>query len=470
MATKPVLAQPALPLAEIQGDVLIGLKKRAEAFLFFEITDVSRFKQDLKGALLPLVTFSDVLADLERHKAAGGTLPPFLGLNLAFTKAGLGKLADLSGAQGLDASFSAGAAQQADALNDDIGVWDQGYRGNLDGVILITGLTQASTGDQADGVASAIRHSTRIVARETGRVRSRDPGGQDVSGHEHFGFADGISQPGVAGLTPPSPADPTQGLPGQDILSPGLFVLGLPGPDGKPVGAPLPWMTHGSYMVFRKLEQKVLAFERFLKDEDPNSDLLGARLVGRWKSGAPMMKTSTADDPAMGGDPQRNNDFDFQKAPNADPHQKTCPFAAHIRKSYPRDDIPLPNGEEIAESHRILRAGIPFGDEVAATEGIGSEASRGLLFVCYQASIPEGFEFIQQSWCNNPGFVFGRTDSAGNPVDPGHDIVIGQVAGGANRTTTLPEKTLQAPPFVTSKGAAYFFAPSRTALSGVLAA
>ena len=46
-------------------------------------------------------------------------------------------------------------------------------------------------------------------------------------------FMDGISQPGIPGLTRPSRpgAAPGQGLPGQDLVWPGEFVLGYPGQD-----------------------------------------------------------------------------------------------------------------------------------------------------------------------------------------------------------------------------------------------
>jgi len=42
-----------------------------------------------------------------------------------------------------------------------------------------------------------------------------------------------------------------------------------------------------------------------------SADLLGARIIGRWKSGAPVDLTSTQDDPALAVDPTRNNNFDF---------------------------------------------------------------------------------------------------------------------------------------------------------------
>ena len=45
-------------------------------------------------------------------------------------------------------------------------------------------------------------------------------------------------------------------------------------------------------MVFRRLEQKVPEFRRFVQQQAPrlgmDRELLSARMVGRWKSGAPL--------------------------------------------------------------------------------------------------------------------------------------------------------------------------------------
>src|SRR5205814_256461 len=105
-----------------------------------------------------------------------------------------------------------------------------------------------------------------------------------LTGHEHFGFRDGISQPAVRGLLPdgtpltPSqnPLDPNQGKPGQDLLWPGEFVFGYPGQDAKkdvpePGVDPLKnprrkapaFAKNGSLLVFRRLRQDVGGFHRF---------------------------------------------------------------------------------------------------------------------------------------------------------------------------------------------------------------
>ena len=131
-------------------------------------------------------------------------------------------------------------------------------------------------------------------------------------------------------------------------------------------------------------------------------ELLRARMVGRWKSGAPMELAPLHDNPALGGDEKRNNDFEF----GDDPYQHKCPYAAHIRKVYPRDEL----NETEAQRHRIIRAGIPFGPEVAPGETT-TKHERGLMFVCYQTSIERQFEYIQRN-ANDPNFVSGKNAPA----------------------------------------------------------
>lgn len=107
-----------------------------------------------------------------------------------------------------------------------------------------------------------------------------------------------------------------------------------------------PWAKNGSFLAYRHLNQQVPEFNKFLTDNPLNfpaipkeqgSELLGARLFGRWKSGAPIDITPVKDDPELAKDPQRNNNFNFGGEDQTD--QTKCPFAAHIRKTNPRDDL-----------------------------------------------------------------------------------------------------------------------------------
>ena len=117
--------------------------------------------------------------------------------------------------------------------------------------------------------------------------------------------------------------------------------------------------------------------------------------MGRWKSGAPIDITPTKDDPALGADPNRNDDFRYA-FPEDQQTQDRCPFAAHTRKTNPRAD--LEDRGTPTEPHRIIRSGIQFGPEVTKEEAASGKthSQRGLLFVAYQSNISNGFEFIQR--------------------------------------------------------------------------
>lgn len=100
-----------------------------------------------------------------------------------------------------------------------------------------------------------------------------------------FGFKDGISNPAVIGFDK-TPA------PGPDPVRPGILLLGRDGDSNQATRDP--WMVDGSFLVFRFLFQLVPEFDKFLQENpvkvpglspEEGSELMGARLVGRWKSG-----------------------------------------------------------------------------------------------------------------------------------------------------------------------------------------
>jgi len=477
-----------LDLDDIQGDIVIGMQKYAEYFIFFKIVDRLIFKGQLKQSIVRQITSARQAQQresiIQRHQQRGqGPRARFYGLNLSFTKDGITQLVGERRPR-LDASFERGAdhPDTIKALNDPPkSLWLPRFAADrIDGVFLVTGPDRSFVRSYSNELLNALGASIKVVYAEIGNTR---PGAD--RGHEHFGFLDGVSQPGIRGLTPVSDPvlRPNEGLPGQDLVWPGEFVLGYPGQhpndpvrQGSPPEMAAPWLLNGSYMVFRRLEQKVPEFRRFVHQQAArlgmDRRLLGGRMVGRWKSGAPIELAPLRDDPALGRDVDRNNDFAFGN----DPFQRKCPYAAHIRKMYPRDDAP--NGEAEAQRHRIIRAGIAFGPEVAPSE-ITTTSSRGLMFVCYQTSIERQFEYLQRRHANNANFVDGKfRPGSSRPVAPGIDPIIGQAAGNGARQMDEPfpnyptgnrRTTLEMPKqFVVLTAAAYFFVPSISALRAVL--
>jgi Dyp-type peroxidase family len=216
----------------------------------------------------------------------------------------------------------------------------------------------------------------------------------------------------------------------------------------------------GSYLVLRKLYEDVAAFRGFLETHAAelgiDVEYMAAKLMGRWRSGAPLVLCPTHDDPELGADPLRNNDFEYL---NADPQGYLCPHASHIRRTYARDQKPEKIGGQ--QRHRILRVGVPYGPELpegAPDDGV----DRGLVFVFVGASIERQFEFVQTAWVNDGDFLFNGADR-----DP--------IAGANDGTTNmvLPWQPIRyrikgIPRFVTTRGGAYFFMPSLKALTWLI--
>lgn len=494
--TKVQYLNPPIGIDEtaIQGDVLIGLQKTAEVFSFFTIVDVPQFRVDLDNIV-------DEVADLrttriyEKNVQTNGN-PGNMNLdkmNIAFTFNGLKALGLFTDADRkdpkLDPSFTQGQRAVAATLGDDLKLWLPVYANDavIHGVILMASWRKdpaqalAAATDESNRFIQVLQKSVRLIHTEPGKVRSgTDAAGVNQLGHEHFGFADGVSQPGVEGLTTPdNPQNPSQGFPGQDLVKPGEFVFGNTYAKEVPGGSPAitavpprPWMTNGSYMVFRRLNQDVGGFHAYVNDSwhglASGPDQFAARMIGRWPNGSPLVRNPQQSNPNESEkSPEIDNDFDFGPINSAGPpptvfsdkDQKLCPFSAHIRRMYMRADA----ADDASERHRILRAGIAFGDDTAK--------DKGLLFVCYQTSIKDKFEFIQKLASDptpNDPTTGGLAFAAGMvpppaPAKIGFDLVLGK-AGPARQSTWATGTTPVAPAFVTATGGVYLFMPSIPAL------
>jgi Dyp-type peroxidase family len=265
--------------------------------------------------------------------------------------------------------------------------------------------------------------------------------------HDHFGFRDRLSQPVMKG----SGEEPTPGS--GDPLEPGEFVLGYPDEEGPPVHQPQPeaLARNGSYLAYRRLEEHVAVFRDYLADNAATADeedLLAAKFMGRWRSGAPLVLAPTRDDPELGADPQRNNDFDYG---TMDPFGYACPLGSHARRLNPRDTAHYMN------RRRMIRRGATYGPELpagAADDGV----ERGIAAFIICADLVRQFEFAQNVWINDTTF-----HELGNE----HDPICGTQDGTLDYT--VPKRPIRKvfkglPAFTTLRGGAYFFLPGINAL------
>ena len=151
------------------------------------------------------------------------------------------------------------------------------------------------------------------------------------TGRTSFGFKDGIGQPAVegSGIAPSNPSDRP--------LKAGEIILGYPDETGElpPMPSPDVLGRNGTYIVFRKLHTRVAAYRQYLAANGDNQEdqaRLGAKMLGRWQSGAPLAVSPERDDPELGTDPLRNNDFVY----GDDPRGLRCPAGSHARRANPR--------------------------------------------------------------------------------------------------------------------------------------
>ena len=263
--------------------------------------------------------------------------------------------------------------------------------------------------------------------------------------HDHFGYRDRLSQPAIEGSDLPTPGS---GPP----LKPGEFILGYPDEVGEVFRANPEVLSHnGSFMAYRRLEEHVGRFRKFLEANGPTRDeqeLIAAKLMGRWRSGAPLVLAPTKDDPELGADPMRNNDFNYKKE---DPHGYAVPLGTHIRRMNPRDTAANMN------RRRMLRRGGTYGSHLPeGAEDDGTERGIAAFVIC--ASLIRQFEFAQNVWVNDKNF-----HELGNERDP----IIGNQDGTLEYKIPkrpLRKKITGLPAFTRVRGGAYFFLPGLQAM------
>ena len=577
--------EDVLVLDQIQGNIIGGFNKDHQTVLFLVIDDPAAFKAWLKVQADFVSTAAEVLAfnrlfkELRLRRGGEGAVKATW-FNLALSHAGLVKLIG-PGADGFDdGAFTDGHDTRSPLLGDPADSANLpgsprnwvfgGTSGEAPDVILIV-----AADDRCDMLAEVERVEADLcrfaaagaTSAAGARVIFKEEAANlpaPLAGHEHFGFLDGVSQPGIRGrasnaegdfITPrANPDNPDQGKPGQDLLWPGEFVFGYAGqPDTGdefttkgPIavsGADPELTENGSYLVFRRLRQRVGQFHQFLKQRaegiTPDSPgagpispgLIGARLVGRWASGAPAVRAPEAEVPGLGDDDCENNRFEFNEdegepptttpataeackpngftpLPTDDPSGSGCPFTAHIRKSYPRNDFQpgttsLGENEVQSQHRRLLRRGIPYGpvsrstfaqpDPTGDFDETASDAhnrgkDRGLHFLAYQTSIVDQFEFVTRFWVNNPNFSQEQAQRHGSAcpastrpdgLDVGFDPIIGQNSAAADRRRHFFARVgpggsqcvrlETTDDWVIPTGGGYFFAPSIKALKEKIA-
>jgi Dyp-type peroxidase family len=203
---------------------------------------------------------------------------------------------------------------------------------------------------------------------------------------------------------------------------------------------------------------------------------LAAQMVGRWRSGCPLALSPEVDNPALQDEDVFGYDTD-------DHFGVKVPIGSHIRRANPRDSLePGPGGigrllpdesRRITLLHRMIRRGRPYGppvhpsmepEAILASSPSTDNEDRGLLFICFNASIARQFEFVQQTWLNNPKFggLYEDSDPILGQRHPGQDVT--SVDSFTAQGSPVGRRYRSLPEFVRVRGGAYFFMPGIEAL------
>lgn len=306
------------------------------------------------------------------------------------------------------------------------------------------------------------------------------------SGREHFGYRDGYGDPWVAGAGGTRRTSTGKLKPDGkewEPLATGEFVLGHANEGQEVHVAPMPHLLsrNGTFLVYRKLHQRVASFRRFLQEQGGrygDVELFAAKLVGRWRDGFPLARypdrasLETAERDARGFSLD-DNLFTY----GDDPDGARCPLGAHVRRANPRDSLGFDG--KLANRRRIARRGLPYGDEIPIDEPGDDDGEHGVVFMVINADIETQFEAVLGQWINY-GNEFGLGNDQdvllGNHDDPAdgsrddgepHKVVIpGDASTPGGRAPFICRGL---PRFVDTRGGDYFFLPSVTGLELIAA-
>lgn len=453
---------------------------------------------------------------------------PDVAINVAFTFMGLLALeVPVRTLRGMPDEFQQGMRKRAPILQDDDAVWDPIWLAELDDhamevhiLITLNGAAQPqnfpSTELALDDAFAWLAQSCAVgggvdilsghrgpnpLFQQMGALLEADStgsGGLHYSRKEHFGFTDGIGDPVFEGQYPQKVIQQKalgQGKLNADqswsTLATGEFLLGYPDEAQEMPGSamPLDFSRNGTFLAYRKLHQNVQAFRDYVgATAVPYGQFAGltpaqadqtlrAKMAGRWPDGVPLMKAGTYEEwqqvrariPSMSAEEVNKLFVDFTYSSDSD--GSLCPFSSHLRRSNPRDmldpNVPLagtsleqkPASSVLNNRRRILRRGLPYGSSDAHST---DQEEHGVLMLVVCASLFRQFEFIQQQWMQ-----YGLDFSAGNDSCPliGNHLRGDKFVIPATRASGQPPFICDQPPkFVETRGGAYFFVPSLTAL------
>lgn len=504
-----------IDLNDIQGNIVKAYGRYGypkARYIFFQFCDPDISREFLK-TLYPIITTAQPWEDKTQLPAAT--------TNIAFTFQGLKHLGlPTHTLKSFPDEFSMGMKSRAEILGDDgesdAQYWDPIWQNDkaIHMFLSINARNMESLEARYNEIQALLSPFAVGVKQLFGHKGSNSPnmGYQEASAlyeggvptpKEHFGFTDGISDPyfegsgshpsNVIGGGKRTRQDPATAA-GWAPLETGEFILGYRDEAKELPTAPVPRLLsmNGTFMVYRKLHQNVGTFNNYIdnlaKDYPEGKETLCAKLVGRWRNGAPIvlfpdekkaqafveelskatlqLKTATTPEAKKTATEyfstlkKQLTGFDF----DSDIAGGVCPMGSHIRRANPRgcleygvtDAYDTPGA--LIDRRRIMRRGLPYGEVLDPTDDNGE---HGIIFMALNSNIERQFEFVQQQWIN-----YGNDFKLSNEKDPilgNHDGSLHMIIQGSSATKP-PFFCPNLPRFVTTRGGEYFFIPSLTAI------
>jgi Dyp-type peroxidase family len=302
---------------------------------------------------------------------------------------------------------------------------------DVDAVVLLQTRATPAEGDHLwsaqHPLAGNVEHLRTLGARplHVQPLRRHDVPGTDKF-REHFGFLDGFGQPTVVSTNP-----------GLNDVMPGEVLLGHPNDNGEVFGDKNPILNNGSFLILRKISQRVAAFNQLVGSA---AAPMATKMVGRTPAGVP------ATDPTF----KTNAVFDY----SADTFGAQCPLQSHVRLANPRTPETQSVFGRRMRVPRILRRGFSYGSRFTAET---ENEERGLLFMAYNASIAQQYEVIQRwlNGANGTGLDSSQRDPLSGAVSVNGGKVFRYRDGETVKTVPLPDE-----PLAKLEWGMYVFSPS----------
>ncbi len=470
---------PETVLAGVQGNIL---RAYGNAFvhvrhLVLEIGDRAQARAALRDLLDPQPPGPRL--------TSGATWPegwrPDLCANIGFTAHGLAAMGvDDTELATFPPEFREGMAARARLLGDVgpsapeswLGGLNQAHR--VDVIITLHAQDTQPLDAATDALVGRVRAWTLVGDPIDGRALTRDLSdpavvdrttwaGPDSERAVHFGYRDGIEDPRIGSIQAgDGTGDPRQFTPlgallvGEKTTMPHVWWA-VPQPDvlGR-------W---GVFNAFRMLQQDVVGFNHLLKTTvhgrpDLTSDLVAAKLCGRYPNGDPLSTVEV--EVLVGHLPDGSPDVRTHEVIGFadDPDGLRCPIGAHVRRANPRDAVIVQRASN--EVRRVTRRGMPYGPPF--DPDAPDDQPRGLLgnFLC--ADLGAQFEALQNDWINL-GFQDPRITGTNDPLVGNHDPLEAPFRFVPDPAAPSDVVEVPMPQLVRTVGGAYAFLPSMAALA-----